>query len=347
MKFDHLSVSPRAVASAALLLCGLMAGFAPRAAAQGDNAAPPPDPGGEYVAPLADPSVTPLGAGQWDTVSPVTSDSYRIGVNDLLSVFVFQMPEMNREVRVSSNGQIQLPFVHHSFTAAGETPAGLARQIENALTVEGLALHPQARVAIRQILSKPIIVSGAVRLPVTIQAAHPISLLEALTRAGGFSPNQPAGDAVLISHPDGKEPIRVDLQRLLLQLDARDNVMLTGGELVQVLPARLVYAVGALGKPGAFPLQTGEPITVLRAIALAEGVKEPADKRHAEVIHTLPDGTRQETTVDIDRILRRKSADVTLAAGDIFYLPENGRRKALNAILGDVGQAAVLTIGYR
>jgi len=298
----------------------------------GDSAAIP-------LATAESPSMQP------DTAEPAAPDTYRIGTNDLLAIFTFQMPELNRQVRVNDQGKVALPFLHQSVVAAGHTAAEVATDIQKDLVEEGLVRAPLVQVTVRQVLSRPIVISGAVKNSIVVQAARPVSLLEALTRAGGADPK--AGDIVLVT-TSGSETPTVHTYSLsgLLQGDETQNPILLGNDTVRVLPARLVYAVGALQKPGAFALEASEPLTVLKVLALTQGIKEPADKRHAELIHLTAAGTRTRTELDLDALLRHRSPDVPLLAGDILYVPENAKGKAMTAILGDLGQAAVIAFGY-
>jgi protein involved in polysaccharide export with SLBB domain len=136
------------------------------------------------------------------------------------------------------------------------------------------------------------------------------------------------------------------LDRLIQNTDPRENPVLRGGETVRVMPARLVYVVGALEKPGAFPIVAAEPISALKALALAQGIKSPADKSHSFIFRSRADGTREEIPLDVDKLLKHKAPDVAMTAGDILYIPESGKRKALGTVLTDAGAVAVTAVGF-
>lgn len=283
-----------------------------------------------------------------DLAPPAVPDNYLIGRNDLLSIFVYQMPELTSQIRVNSEGYIELPFLRRPLPASGQTPMQMRAVVARELVAEGLARDPVVRVLVRQVESRPIVVAGAVRYPEVIQAARPMRLLEVLSRAGGLE--NTAGTSILLTTPTSSGPVTRELsvQQLLQDPVAGGDPLLIGGETVRVIPARLVYAVGALQKPGAFPIVANEPITVLKALALAQGFSTtmPAAKSHAEIIRTRPDGSRQELHVNLDKILKHKAPDPTLLAGDILYVPENGKGKVLTQALADASQALVVFIGY-
>lgn len=286
---------------------------------------------------------------QADLTPPAVSDSYQIGKDDLLSIFVFQMPELTSQVRVNDRGMIRIPVLNQSITAAGKTTPELAQEIAEDLVQAQIARAPQVRVMVRQVMSRPIVVAGAVKNPIVIQASRPMRLLEVLARAGGLQ--SMAGTSILLTQtlPDGSPIIRtVDLNRVMNSQDPASNPVLHGGDEVRVVDAKFVYATGALQRPGAFPIKSGEPLTVLKTLALSEGFSAltPADKKHSEIIRSSKDGRFQEIPVDLDKILQHKSADQILEAGDILYVPENGRKKVLTTVLQDVGQAVVIAVGY-
>ncbi|HZT73263.1 MAG TPA: polysaccharide biosynthesis/export family protein [Terriglobales bacterium] len=337
----------------------LVLAFVAGVSAQDNNSAPPelqalPS---RPPAPTATESLTPLPlpAGDVpetmspDLTPPAVPDNYLIGRNDLLAIFVYQMPELTSQVRVNSDGYIELPFLRRPLPASGVTPLALRGVVAKELVAEGLARDPVVRVMVRQVESRPIVVAGAVRYPEVIQAARPMRLLEVLSRAGGLENS--AGTTVMLTtpSPSGSVTQEFSIQRLLDDPAPGDDPLLVGGETVRVIPARLVYAVGAFEKPGAFPVVATEPMTVLRVIALAQGfsTSAPASKGHAEIIRTAPDGSRQELPVNIDKILKHKAPDQALVAGDVLYVPEDGAHKVMTAALGDLSAAATLIVGYR
>lgn len=280
-------------------------------------------------------------------MAPVAPDSYVIGKDDLLAVYVYQMPELTRQVRVDGSGDIALPLLGRPIRAAGLTSPELARGIASELSYERIAHNPQVQVMVRQVMSRPIVVSGAVAMPMVIQAARPLRLLEVLARAGGLT--NVAGTTVLITlNGESKPAETIPLASLLDGADLQSDPLLTGGETVQVLTAQKVFAVGALKQPGGFPVTAGQPPTALGVLALAQGVSttKPADLKHSQILRTLPGGKKEILRVNLDQVLKHKEPDPTLQAGDILYVPENGRAAFFDTLFQDVGQVGVLAFGY-
>lgn len=297
--------------------------------------------------PLPTPELVVPNTLQPDLVSPAAPANYVIGDNDLLSVFVYQMPEMTRQVRVSAAGTIQIPFARRAFAASGQTALRLQQDIAADLVAEGLVRTPVVQVTVLQVESKPIVVGGAVQRPEVLQASRPMRLLEVLSSAGGLTTE--SGDTVLVTE-NGNTASTVShaysLADLLRYNKAEDDPLLFGNDMVTVLPARMVYVVGDFKKPGAFPITMGEPITVVRAVALAQGLDQNPNRGHAIIISTAPDGTQKRVSIRLDRILDHKAPDVALQAGDILYVSKNEKEAlALNG-LTDLGQLLTLGVAY-
>jgi polysaccharide export outer membrane protein len=265
-----------------------------------------------------------------------------IGPNYLIAVSVYDAPELSRTIRVGADGMIRLPMLKQLIKAEGLFPADLETAIAKALREEQILVDPFVTVTIAEYHSRPISVSGAVKMPLVFQAEGPISLLEAIARAQGLSEN--AGPEVLVSRsqpgPDGNTVTltrRIDVRNLINEADPAVNIKLTGGEEIRVPEVSKIYVVGNIMKPGAYPVQNGSETTVLQILALTEGLAPFANK-NAFIYRREANGNKNEIPVQLDKILQRKSPDVPLIANDIFYIPDNrGKRigvKAIEAIVG-------------
>jgi polysaccharide export outer membrane protein len=250
-----------------------------------------------------------------------------IGPNDLLSISVYGAPEFTRTVRVSSEGFLRLPMLKQKIEAKGLMPSDVEEKIAVALDSEKILIEPVVTVTIAEYHSRPISVAGAVKVPLTFQALGQTTLLEALTRAQGLSPE--AGTEILVTRPPlvpGGVPRieRIPVKGLIDSADPSLNVALIGGEEVRVPQIGRVFVVGNVKHPGAFKIEDGFGLTLLKALAMAEGLMPYANKqafiyRHGD---TASPG-QQEVAIDLKKILDRKQPDVALSANDILYIPDN------------------------
>jgi polysaccharide export outer membrane protein len=261
----------------------------------------------------------------------------RIGANDLVAVSVYDAPEFSRTVRVGADGFMRLPMLKQRVKAQGLMPGELETAIAAALQSEQLIVDPFVTITVAEYNSHPISVAGAVRQPITFQATGSVSLLEAITRAGGLAPE--AGPEILVSRiQPGLDGAPTSLvQRILVKglIDAADpdlNVVLKGGEEIRVPESGKVYVIGNVKTPGAFPMGDGTESTVLKMLALSQGLM-PFAAKEAYVYRREGNGSKNEIPIPLSKIMERKAPDMPLMANDILYVPDNkGRRLTLGAL---------------
>ncbi len=286
-----------------------------------------------------------LGAGLAQTqvrtisIPEITANlpAQKIGPRDLIAIQVYDSPELTRTARVGADGLVRLPMVKQLIKAEGFMPNELEGMIALALQDEGLLIDPLVTVTVAEYASRPISVAGSVKNPLTFQANSPVTLLEAITRAGGLTPE--AGSEILISKtqagPEGQPASlirRVTVKALIDAADPEANLRLTGGEEVRVPEAGKVFVLGNVKRPGAFTVQDGAETSVLRMLALAEGLA-PFYAKQAFIFRREGNGSRNEIPIEMSRIMERKSPDVPLLPNDVLYVPDNhGRRLGIAAL---------------
>lgn len=260
-----------------------------------------------------------------------------IGANDLIAISVYDAPELTRAVRVSATGLISVPMLREKIQAEGLMPSDLEVAIANALKEEEVIVEPLVTVTITEYHSRPISVMGSVRRPVTFQADAPMTLLGALGRAEGLTPE--AGPVILLTRlragDDGSSNAtvqRIPVNGLIDRANPELNVRLTGGEEILIPAMGRVSVVGNVKKPGVFPLREAGQSTVLQMLALAEGLA-PFPGKLAYIYRRAQDGSRTELPIELESILKRQHADVAVLEDDILYIPDNkARRMAVTAL---------------
>jgi polysaccharide export outer membrane protein len=257
-----------------------------------------------------------------------------IGAFDLLAVSVYDAPELTRTVRVTEDGFIALPMVGKKFKATGLMPAELETSIATQLKDAGILVDPVVVVTVVEYASRPISVVGAVRKPLTFQAAGRVTLLDAIARAEGLSSD--AGTELLLTRPSSgteRELIRIPVFQLMQMAKPELNYVLRGGEEIRVPEAQKVYVVGNVKKPGAYTVRDGTPMTVLKVLALAEGLERWAQNEAYIYRAEGASGSRKEIAVHLSKLMERKSPDETLQPEDVLYIPEaKGKKATLGAL---------------
>ncbi len=258
--------------------------------------------------------------------------SQKVGPDDLLSVSVADCPELSRNFRVGADGTVPLPLLKERLKVAGKYPTEIEDEIAEALVNEQILVRPVVSVSVAEYRSVPVTVSGAVRHPITFQAVGEVTLLDALTKADGLAPD--AGSEILVSetHPsenDGPPGLvqRIPIKGLIEESNPALNIRLHGGEEVRVPLAGRVYVIGNVKKSGAYPIQDSGDTTVLKVLALSEGLL-PYSTNDAYIYRReAGKAGRDEIPIQLSQIMKRKAPDVSMQSDDILYVPDNKHRR--------------------
>ena len=316
----------------------------------------------ERVGPIPSPTATDTRAKQ---TQPATQDSattgssvpsdYVIGPEDVLQIKVFDVSDLDQTVRVANDGTIALPLLGR-IVASGLTADQLRDHLEKALG-KNLLQNPHVSVFVQQFQARPVSVVGAVEKPGLYQIIGPRNLVEMLSLAGGLAKRNSAaaGKTVYVTRPAGfknlnvvpgmkelaPDKIAIDLKALLYTQADGLNIPIEARDIIAVSKADVIYVAGSgVRKPGGFLLEDRDSVTVVQALALAEGLAPNAAKRRARIIHTKPDGSPVETYIDVEKIINDKAPDPVLAANDILYVPTSTGK----AVAKKTAQAIVQTV---
>jgi polysaccharide export outer membrane protein len=367
---------------AALVICLGMIGLRGLARAQDDAAQPvqPVQPGQDQPSQPDDTGQQPVVAGD---ASPGEADAppagasgvlpsgirlgpnYVVGPEDLLTIDVFEVPELSKlTVQVANDGTIALPLLGR-VRAAGLTTEQLRQELADEWGKNYLQ-NPQITLLVKQAKAHPVTVLGAVEKAGVYQLTGRRTLLEVLAMAGGLAKRGTgaAGRLVFVERPggfkdlhpvdgmnlmaDNPDKVAIDLHKLLYSQDTALNIDIHPFDIITVSKAGLVYVVGAVQKPGAFLLEDKDTVTVLEALAMAQGFAGDAWKSHVRVIHRADNGALSETPVDLGKIMKGKSNDMALAANDVLLVPNStGKAVGKRSIESTVGVVSGLLIWGR
>jgi polysaccharide export outer membrane protein len=164
-------------------------------------------------------------------------------------------------------------------------------------------------------------VLGEVNKPGTFPLDKEISVLEAVTLAGGFSGSAaPSGAKVLRRTAEGKqETISIDLAGAV----PRDkNFRIEDGDTVMVPKGNTFFVFGEVKKPGAYQLD--KETNVLEGITIAGGFTDKAAPGRTRVIRTTDKG-QQTIGVNMNDIIHRGQRDkaIRLLENDVIVVPES------------------------
>jgi len=134
--------------------------------------------------------------------APANEAEYRIIPGDVLQITVWKEEELNQEVLVLNDGTINFPLIG-TIEAAGKTAAELQDTIKNKLG----KLIPDASVtvAVKAALGHTVSVIGQVAKPGELVMGHDLSVMQALSQAGGLTPYADDGRIIILRRENGKE----------------------------------------------------------------------------------------------------------------------------------------------
>lgn len=286
-----------------------------------------------------------------------------VGVGDLLDIRVFNQDQMSGTARVSTDGTVDLPFVGRVEVAGQSVP-----KIEQTLTQRyGRVLkEPVVSVRVLEVNSRHVSVSGVVPRPGVYAFSGQITVLEALSMAGGVDPSHGANTIYLLHSPkpqmrsaaDGSTAISVNsvLETLDLNRMYREpslNRVIQPGDVIEVPPAERVFVTGDVLHPGEMQFRPG--MTVTQAVSVSGGFLTQANKGKVRILRRAASGTgRTELIVDVGAVQKNHKPDVTLQAEDIVLVPGSFPRNAGLAVLDiftgagrwKVQQQALNAVGY-
>lgn len=275
------------------------------------------------------------------------SDAYKLGPGDLVEINVFDLPEMNRKVRVGQSGYVQLPLIG-AVRARGKSESELGWEIARRLKRDYLH-NPQVDVFVEEYKSQQVAVTGAVDKP----GLYPLTrerytILDMVSEAGGLTKDAgsviefiPAGaaksnrafavasasDSIAVGTGSSEvlaaaDAISIEVNDLLRGgSDAELNVAVGAGDVIFVPEAGSFTIEGWVDKPGTYPLTRNT--TVLAAISSGGGPLLPA--RLGSVVILRKDGTeeREAIPVNLHAVRDGRTPDVQLRSGDIVRVPSN------------------------
>jgi len=288
-----------------LLVCG-----GARAQFSGPALGMPPQ-GMQTPTPTTDPAI--LMAGARDL--PINS-------GDLLSVKIFGTADFATPVRVTIDGNIQLPFIGLA-PVAGLSVNHAEDLIAQRLANAGIYNNPQVTVTVAEAASQFVSVGGEMHAIVPVAGAR--RLLDVLAAAGTFPLT--ASRVITIVRPGLDKPIVVDLGSDPSR-SAQGNIRILPGDAILISRVGVVYMLGAFKQQGAIPLQQNSPLTLMQATALAQGAGFEGRFEDLRIVRTVG-LERKEVKVDIKKVMQGKAPDPILQADDIVFLPTNALKAAI------------------
>jgi len=268
------------------------------------------------------------------------SSAYRIGPEDIVTITIIAGGEqqVQTDLVVSHAGFANVPFIG-KFKASGLTPGEFEDRVMIPLEKD-FFVDPQIHIQIKEYHSLQFFISGAVKNPGKFELDFTPTVMDLVASAGGVLPErgniayilrgiskQDISESDLQENITKKEPIKIDLLKLLDKGDMSENIKLASGDTIYIpLGKKLnqtqskVYVEGKVKKPGVFDYQPG--MTALAACIIAGGFDKFSAPNRTKIIRQTEAGI-ETIDINLDKVQTGKLPDLVLMPGDRIHIPES------------------------
>jgi polysaccharide export outer membrane protein len=264
-----------------------------------------------------------------------------IGPGDLLELKIFDAPEFSQVIRVDDLGDTTIIFagkIHLAGLTAEESQTLIAKKYQD----RDIFLHPEVSVLIREYSTQGVSILGEVAKPGVFPVLGTLSLLDVISEAGGTTPT--ASNQVMIQRGLDGSMLTVNFSK-----NARDsfaaNVEVHPGDKILVPRAGMVYVIGNVNRPGGFVMLNQGSMSLLQALAMAEGPTSTASLNRARLIRKTSSGY-QDIPVPLKNMLNGHDEDRAMQADDILFIPNSAAKSVLYRGLPGILEAATSAAIY-
>lgn len=183
--------------------------FAVTVAACGRNYPPPPN--------LPDPVV-----------------NLQVGPGDVLEVVVLGEEKLPKDYEIQPDGSLDFPYAAHSIKVAGLEPRQIASAISAQLVESKFLVRPQVQVKVKAFNSKKIQIIGQIQKPGPLPYQDGMTLVQAISAAGWFTPLADTNHVQLIRIVNGSKSVNAIISVDAITDNARADVKLQQGDTIKV-----------------------------------------------------------------------------------------------------------------
>ncbi len=240
------------------------------------------------------------------------AQDYILGEGDVLTVSVYDQPDLTSVVRISGDGMITLPLIGQVH-ATGQSVDQLSTKIEIRL-VDGYLIHPQVSIFIEKFRNLKATILVGVRSPGLYELEGQTTLLELISKAGGLIEGSSNEAIIRRNDPEDEtqEVITINLNELMEQGHLSQNLSIMNGDNIFIPKKKVFYVTGEVKSPDAYSYEKG--LTVIQALTKAGGFSDRAAPGRIKIIRSL-DGKEQ--------LLKEVNMDERVQPNDVIVVPES------------------------
>jgi len=249
---------------------------------------------------------------------------------ETVHILVFDAPDFSLVTQVSDGGDVAVPMAG-AVHVAGLNSASAEQAIAEKLQSMNLVTDPHVAVTV-DTQAMGITVFGEVHNPGIYPPTGKELLSDVLAMAGGLT--ESSGRVIEISNVSNPNQ-RVDLPwDPTMHNTANYDTEVHPGDRVIVRPCGIAYVGGNVGRPGAYSLCGSRVTTLSDLLDLAGGVLRFNSNAHTYLIRTREDGTRVVIQVNVDKILKARSADLPIQEDDVVYVTGSALKLVAQEAIG-------------
>lgn len=268
---------------------------------------------------------------------------YRVGPGDELRIEVVEAPETSAKTLVMPDGFLYFnvaPGIQANGKTVAEIEAQLAESLRDVYQDPVVSVHPE------KVGSQLYSVMGQVISPGVYDLSKPVTLLEALSQAGGLRSSEVGaraenladlGRSVLLRNGNVMD---VNFEALVEGGDMSQNVFMRPGDylFVGAKGSQQCYVLGMVQRAGAVPYATD--LTLIKALATAGGIQPTAFRHGLLLVRGIGQGCRppEVARVDLMEIIHGRAKDFHLQPYDVIWVPKSPWKK-----IGEYAQIAVVS----
>ena len=247
---------------------------------------------------------------------------YRIGPGDVLDIIVTRGATQDKiQAIVRANGRINVPL--SEVNVGGLTTDQAAQEISQ--KISAFFRRPTVDASVKEYNSKKISILGAIGHAgrgVVLPLMGRTTLIEAIARAGGFSPTART-EQVRITREE--KTYTVNMYRYIQEGETLQEVIVDAGDVI-LIPERTrdeeqrIFVLGEVRSPGPVPFRPG--MTLGQLVAQTGGWKEEALFEETRIIRADPNNP-EIIGIDLGRLMLdgNRRIDQFLKPNDVIYIP--------------------------
>jgi polysaccharide export outer membrane protein len=242
---------------------------------------------------------------------------YLVGVEDILEISVIKPQEFSHLVSVAPDGAITFPYIGN-VPVVGLSLSEIQEELQKRLA-DGYMEYPALSVSLKESRSRKFTIYGQVNKPGTYPVQEGLTMLRAITIAGGLISPGSTGEIKLLRPNDNGREAQVKQTQItaIINGEQEDMPVLAGDRIVVAMDK--FFVSGQVARPGSYPVE--ENMTLLHAISVAGGFTDPNSAGTVKLIRHNNGGSVPEVIkTDIISVLNGVHQDIPVKSGDTIVV---------------------------